>query len=61
MLRKALVAPALLLVVALPTRGAEFVPGWDVDGLWTSNVFRSDTNEQPDFYLSTGPSVTNHQ
>ena len=36
--RYALVMLALLHVAVLPAGAAEFIPGWDVDGVWSSNV-----------------------
>jgi hypothetical protein len=55
MSRRALVMLGLLSVVALPATAAEFVPGWDVTGVWDSNVFRTETDPEDDFSLRTGP------
>lgn len=53
--RHTLVALALLPVVALPAAAAEFIPSWDVNGVWSSNVFHASTNEESDFSVRTGP------
>jgi hypothetical protein len=34
-------ALVILLVTGVPAGAAEFIPGWDVEGIWSSNVFRS--------------------
>lgn len=56
MQRRALVAVALLQVVGFPAGAAEFIPSWNVEGVWSSNVFRS-TDERSDFSVRTGPSL----
>jgi len=55
--RHTLVALALLPVVALPAGAAEFIPSWDVNGVWSSNVFHTSTNEESDFSVRTGPTL----
>ena len=56
MLRRALVTVALLQVVVFPAGAAEFIPSWDVEGVWSSNVLLS-TDEQSDFSVRTGPTL----
>jgi hypothetical protein len=53
--RHALVMLALLPVVALPAAAAEFIPGWDVDGVGSSNVLRTAEDPESDFSIRTGP------
>jgi hypothetical protein len=48
---------ALLPVMALPAGAAEFIPSWDVSGVWDSNVFQNSANEQSDFSVRTGPTL----
>jgi len=55
--RYALVMLALLPGVALPAAAAEFIPSWDVNGVWSSNVFRSSENEESDFSVRAGPTL----
>jgi hypothetical protein len=55
--RYAVVMLALLPSVALPAAAAEFIPSWDVSGVWSSNVFGSPTDEESDFSVSTGPTL----
>ncbi|MCX5737154.1 MAG: outer membrane beta-barrel protein, partial [Proteobacteria bacterium] len=48
---------ALLPAVALPAAAAEFIPSWDVGGVWNSNVFHTPSNEESDFSVRTGPTL----
>ncbi len=48
---------ALLPVAVFPAGAAEFIPGWDADGVWNSNVFRTSENEESDFSVRTGPNL----
>jgi hypothetical protein len=57
MSRRALVIVAVLQGVALPAGAAEFLPSWDLKGLWSSNVFKAAADEQSDFSVSTGPKL----
>jgi hypothetical protein len=57
MRRHVLIILALLPAVALPAAAAEFIPSWDVDGVWDSNVLRTETDEESDFSLRTGPDL----
>ena len=57
MRRQLIVTLALLHGAALPAGAAEFIPSWDVDGVWNSNVLRSAEDEQRDFSLRTGPNL----
>lgn len=54
---QALVMLALLHGTVLPAGAAEFIPGWDVDGVWDSNVLRTSTDEESDYSLRTGPNL----
>jgi hypothetical protein len=55
----------ILACVAAPANAAEFTPGWDLDGVWSSNVFRTPDEDQvgekipkeDDFSLRTGPTL----
>jgi hypothetical protein len=55
--RYAPVMLALLHVAVLPAGAAEFIPSWDVDGVWNSNVFNDATDEESDFSVRTGPTL----
>ena len=55
--RYALVMLALLAVAVFPAGAAELIPSWDVNGVWSSNVFTSSTNEESDFSVRTGPTL----
>ena len=57
MRRHVLAMLALLPVVALPAAAAEFMPSWDANGVWDSNVFQSPSNEESDFSVRTGPTL----
>jgi hypothetical protein len=63
---------ALLVAVARPSPAAEFIPGWDTDIVWDSNVFRTPEggevlrtgrgiervgDQEADFSIRTGPDV----
>jgi hypothetical protein len=48
---------ALLPAVALPAAAAEFLPSWDVNGVWNSNVFNGPSDEESDFSVRTGPTL----
>jgi uncharacterized protein (PEP-CTERM system associated) len=55
--RLALVIVAVLLLVVVPARAAEFLPSWDLEGQWSSNVFKVAEDEQSDFSVRTGPKL----
>lgn len=55
--RRALVIVAVLMAVGLPARAAEFLPSWDVEGVWSSNVFKAAEDEQSDASIRTGPKL----
>jgi hypothetical protein len=55
--RHALVTLALLQVAVFPAGAAEFMPSWEVQGVWDSNVLEDDTNGVGDFSLRTGPTL----
>jgi hypothetical protein len=55
--RLALVIAAVLLVVVVPADAAEFLPSWDLQGVWSSNVFLVPSDEQSDFSVRTGPKL----
>src|SRR5678815_505196 len=64
-MRRPLSAALGLLVVASAAQSAEFLPGWTVDGNWSSNVFRTADEDlsgrkipkEDDFSVRTGPNV----
>jgi hypothetical protein len=48
----------LVLAAALPARGAEFIPGWDVDLVYDSNVLHQVKGEEEgDWSVRTGPDL----
>ncbi len=52
-----LVTLALLHGAVIPAGAAEFIPSWDVDGVWDSNVLGTSGDEQSDYSLRTGPNL----
>jgi hypothetical protein len=55
--RRALVMMTVLQMVGLPAGAAEFLPSWEAQGVWSSNVFNSVSDEQSDFSIRTGPKL----
>jgi hypothetical protein len=55
MFRHVVATIALSTAWVLPAAAVEFVPSWDTDLIWDSNVFRTDTDEESDFQIRTGP------
>jgi hypothetical protein len=59
------VMTALAIAAARPAAAAEFIPGWKLDSVWSSNVFRTvDENQfgetipkEDDFSFRTGPDL----
>ena len=53
------IALALVLGAAGSARAAELIAGWDVDGIWDSNVLHASTgDEESDVSVRTGPDLT---
>jgi len=56
---------ALALAAAWPAGAAEFIPGWDLDTIWSSNVYRTTDEDalgrtipkEDDFSIRTGPDL----
>lgn len=55
--RRALLMVAVSMAVGLPAVAAEFLPSWDVEGVWSSNVFKAAEDEQSDASIRTGPKL----
>lgn len=51
------VLAALLLLAPLPADAVEALLGWDSRLVWTSNVFRSETDEEDAWSLLNGPNL----
>lgn len=48
---------AVLVAAPLPARAVDLLLGWDARGVWTSNVFRTERDEESDFSIYTGPNL----
>jgi hypothetical protein len=52
---------ASLVTASLPADAADLELGWTGRGVWTSNVFRTTTNEEDAFSVYTGPDIAIYQ
>jgi hypothetical protein len=55
-MRRLVLATLALSQLTAPAAGAaEFIPSWDADVVWDSNVLRTGEDQESDFSLRTGP------